>query len=222
MEPGERAGLLRPLTHGSPKVADAIEAMRKLLGENDVLAYLTMMSVRLVELHRVLKPTGSLYLHCDPTASHYLKVILDAIFGPANFRNEIAWQRFGSHNDARRFGRVADRILFYTRSDAYTFNTVRVGYSEEHLQRGSATATPTAGAIGRTPASLPVGEGPSTSGTGTFGTGGSPGEHAEAPRRRATALQPQGHAVPQELPRRAEGPGRPGRLGGYPDDEVRQ
>ena len=77
------------VTYFSLRVADALEAMRKLLSDNDVLAYLVMMTARLVELHRVLKPIGSLYLHCDPTASHYLKIILDAIFGATHFRNEI-------------------------------------------------------------------------------------------------------------------------------------
>ena len=72
-------------------MADALTAFRTLLGENDAMAYLVNMAPRLVELHRVLKPTGSLYLHCDPTMSHYLKVMLDAIFGPTNFRNEIIW-----------------------------------------------------------------------------------------------------------------------------------
>lgn len=79
---------------GAPeKVANGLAAMRQLLGDNDVFAYIVMMTARLVELHRVLKPTGSLYLHCDPTASHYLKVLLDALFRPENFRNEIVWQR---------------------------------------------------------------------------------------------------------------------------------
>ena len=92
----------RACSGGAPiKAADAIEAMHGLLGPNDVLAYLVMMTARLVELHRVLKPTGSLYLHCDPTASHYLKVMLDAIFGPSNFRNEIIWKRTTAHNDAK-------------------------------------------------------------------------------------------------------------------------
>jgi site-specific DNA-methyltransferase (adenine-specific) len=68
-----------------------LRAMRSALGENDMMAYLAMMAVRLIELHRVLKPTGSLYLHCDPTASHYLKVLLDAVFGPKQFLNEIIW-----------------------------------------------------------------------------------------------------------------------------------
>ena len=88
--------------------------MRSALGENDMMAYLAMMAVRLIELHRVLKPTGSLYLHCDPTASHYLKMLLDAIFGAANFRNEIIWKRTSSTSDAhkgRSIGRYHDMIL---------------------------------------------------------------------------------------------------------------
>lgn len=76
-------------------------------------SYLTMMAVRLLEMRRVLKPTGSIYLHCDPTASHYLKLLMDAVFGRGNFRNEIAWKRASNHNDAGRFGRTGDRLLFY-------------------------------------------------------------------------------------------------------------
>src|SRR5215211_1535307 len=75
-----------------------LKAMRSALGENDMMAYLAMMAVRLIELHRVLKPTGSLYLHCDPVASHYLKLLLDAIFGPDHFRTEISWKRQSAHS----------------------------------------------------------------------------------------------------------------------------
>ena len=82
------------------KVSEALQAFRQFLGTSDMLAYLTMMAPRLVELHRVLKPTGSLYLHCDPTASHYLKILLDAVFGPQNFRNEIIWKRTSAHSSA--------------------------------------------------------------------------------------------------------------------------
>src|SRR5438270_3503390 len=78
---------------GNTDAAELLRAMRSFLKENDMMAYLTMMAVRLLELHRVLKETGSIYLHCDPTASHYLKILLDAIFGPTFFRNEIVWQR---------------------------------------------------------------------------------------------------------------------------------
>ncbi len=95
--------------------------MRSALGENDMMAYLAMMSVRLIELHRVLKPTGSLYLHCDPTASHYLKTLLDAIFDPHHYVNEIIWKRYGAHNDvgqgSQHYGRVHDTILFYSKSE---------------------------------------------------------------------------------------------------------
>jgi adenine specific DNA methylase Mod len=77
------------VANSAVRIADALEAMRKLLGDNDVLAYLVMMTARLIELHRVLKSAGSLYLHCDPTSSHYLKILLDAIFGPRRFGGEI-------------------------------------------------------------------------------------------------------------------------------------
>ena len=100
----------------NPDVAEMLRAMRQFLKDNDMMAYLTHMAVRLVELHRVLKPTGSIYLHCDPTASHYLKLLLDAVFGQAQFRNEIAWKRTSSHNDASqgltRYGRTHDVIFF--------------------------------------------------------------------------------------------------------------
>ena len=78
---------------GNAEAANMLKAIRSFLGENDMMAYLTMMTVRLLELHRVLKPAGSLYLHCDPTASHYLKIVLDAVFGIRNFRSEIVWKR---------------------------------------------------------------------------------------------------------------------------------
>ena len=81
-------------------------------------SYLTMMAVRLMEMHRVLKPTGSIYLHCDPTASHYLKLLMDAIFGAGNFRNEIVWKRTAGRSDGHQFGRVHDTILFYASRQA--------------------------------------------------------------------------------------------------------
>jgi len=121
------------VTNGPLKVGRLIGALHDAIGQNDVMAYLVMMTTRLIELHRVLKPTGSLYLHCDPTASHYLKLVLDQIFGPANFRNEIVWQRYGSHNDPKRFGRVTDYIIFYSKTQSYSFNPIRTQYSEKHL-----------------------------------------------------------------------------------------
>ncbi len=111
------------LLRSGGRTADAIEAMRRLLGECDILAYLTMMTPRLVELLRVLKPTGSLYLHCDPTASHYLKILLDAIFGPRNFRNEIVWKRTGSKGlQTRRLPSNHDVLLVYGQGDQVTWN----------------------------------------------------------------------------------------------------
>jgi DNA modification methylase len=106
---------------GNTDAAELLRAMRGFLGENDMMAYLAMMAIRLIELHRVLKPTGSLYLHCDPTASHYLKLLLDGVFGPANFLNEIIWKRTSAHNSAKRFGPVHDTILFYSKSLIHTW-----------------------------------------------------------------------------------------------------
>ena len=87
-----------------------------------LLAYLSYMAQRLLVMHRILKPTGSLYLHCDPTASHYIKALLDAIFGHSQFRSEIVWKRSGGKSDANRWGITTDRILFYTKSDHYLWN----------------------------------------------------------------------------------------------------
>ena len=117
------------------KVATAIEALMNLIERNQMMAYLVMMSARLVELHRVLKPTGSLYLHCDPTASHYLKIVLDAIFGPLSFRNEVIWKRTTAHNDATRWGSVHDVLLYYSKTNEFTWNEIYTDYEEKHKQR---------------------------------------------------------------------------------------
>jgi DNA modification methylase len=104
------------------RVSEAMQAFRKFLGENDMLAYLAMIAPRLLELKEALKETGSIYLHCDPTASHYLKLLMDAVFGPHLFRNELIWKRTSAHSNAKRFAAVHDVILFYTKSDSYTWN----------------------------------------------------------------------------------------------------
>lgn len=114
-------------------VATMIVAMRDFIGANQMMAYLVMMTARLVELHRVLKPTGSLYLHCDPTASHYLKVILDTIFGFENFRNEIVWQRTNVHSDSKTWSHISDIIFFYTRSAQFVWNPIYLPLSDEHI-----------------------------------------------------------------------------------------
>ena len=115
-------------------VSEMMIALRAFLGENDMMAYLTMMTNRLLELYRVLKPTGSLYLHCDPTASHYLKVVLDGIFGIESFKNEIVWRRTGSHNKIKRFGPIHDTILFYTKTKEFTWTFPKKPYMNGHVQ----------------------------------------------------------------------------------------
>lgn len=115
------------------KVADVMQAYRTFLGPCDMLAYLVMMAPRLVEMRRVLKSTGSIYLHCDSAASHYLKLLMDAVFAPQCFRNEIIWQRTGAHSDASQWGRVSDTILFYAKGDRWTWNTHYVPYTEEYI-----------------------------------------------------------------------------------------
>jgi len=119
---------------GPTNVSETIQAMRRFLGENDTMAYLVMMARRLLELHRVLKSTGSLYLHCDPVASHYLKIVLDTIFG-GNFRNEIIWKRTGAHGSAKRFGPVHDTLLFYSKSDRYLWNSPKIAHSSEYVEK---------------------------------------------------------------------------------------
>jgi len=124
---------LRKQGGGSVSVGAAacLRAMRSILGESDIMAYLTMMAPRLVELRRVLKKTGSLYLHCDPIASAYLRVLLDAIFGPGCFKNEIVWRYRRWPARARRFQRMHDVLLFYTASPGveHTFHTL-YGYEK--------------------------------------------------------------------------------------------
>jgi site-specific DNA-methyltransferase (adenine-specific) len=114
------------LGHSNTQVAEVMRALRQFLGENDMMAYLVMMANRLLELHRALKSTGSLYLHCDPTASHYIRVLLDATFGPDNFRNEIVWKRrygnFSTVHESTKFGACNDSILFYAKSDETQFH----------------------------------------------------------------------------------------------------
>jgi site-specific DNA-methyltransferase (adenine-specific) len=108
-------------------------AMHSAIGENPLMAYLAMMAVRLVELHRVLRDTGSLYLHCDPTASHYLKLVLDAVFGAENFRNEIIWKRTSAHSSAKRYGPVHDTILFYSKGSEYVWNKTYTPHDAAYL-----------------------------------------------------------------------------------------
>ncbi|MCH8206384.1 MAG: restriction endonuclease [Chloroflexi bacterium] len=120
-------------------VKDMITAFRRFVGSNAMMAYLVMMTPRLVELRRALKPTGSLYLHCDPTASHYLKLLLDAVFGTVNFRSEITWKRTSAHSDTkqgrRQHGHIHDTLLFYTKSATWTWNPIYAQYDPHYIEQ---------------------------------------------------------------------------------------
>ncbi|RPI60156.1 MAG: site-specific DNA-methyltransferase [Planctomycetaceae bacterium] len=122
--------------HNDPSVPAPLVELTKtfmsFLKASPMMAYLVQMSIRLVHMHRVLKPTGSLYLHCDPTASHYLKMVLDAIFEPANFVNEIVWKRTHAHSGAKKYGCVHDVILFYAKSPAFIWHTQHMPYSSDY------------------------------------------------------------------------------------------
>ncbi len=120
------------LKQKNTELSQMMNALIAFLGRNDMTAYLVMMASRLLEIHRVLKPTGSVYLHCDPTASHYLKLVLDSVFAKENYRNEIVWKRTTTHSDSKTWSRVADSIFFYTKSERFTWNTPRDEHSEEY------------------------------------------------------------------------------------------
>jgi len=125
------------LRQSNTEVAEMMVSLRKFLKENAMMAYLTMMANRLLELHRVLKPTGSLYLHCDPTASHYLKIILDGVFGKENFRSEISWKRSSAHSDAKQgrsiYGNIRDIIFFYTKGSDWKWNWDYTPYDQTYI-----------------------------------------------------------------------------------------
>lgn len=127
------------LTETPDRISRMIEALRTIIGANQMMAYLVMMTARLLELHRVLKPTGNLFLHCDPTASHYLKVVLDTIFGVQNFRNEIVWRRTGTHSDSKQgaphMGRVHDIIFYYAKTEQALRYEVHTQYDPKYLRR---------------------------------------------------------------------------------------
>ena len=125
------------------QVSLAMQGFRTVLGNNDMLAYLSMMAPRLVELHRVLKPTGSMCLHCDPTASHYLKMLLDAIFGPERFISEIVWKRTHSHGDPRRkYGAITDTLFLFSKSEQYTFKPQFRQFTPDYVKRTFTSADP--------------------------------------------------------------------------------
>lgn len=122
------------LTEAPDNIAKMIESLRSFIGTNQMMAYLVMMTIRLVELHRILKPTGSLYLHCDPTASHYLKIILDTIFGIKQFRNELVWKRTSAHSDSKTCGNAHDVLLLYTKTNTFIWNKQYQPYDESYIR----------------------------------------------------------------------------------------
>ena len=111
----------------------AIVGLHAMLGDCGMVAYLSYMAERLVEIRRVVKDSGSVYLHCDPSASHYLKALMDAIFGANNFRNEIVWRQHNAHNSSERFGPIHQIILFYAKSSAYEHRKVYTPYTKEYV-----------------------------------------------------------------------------------------
>ncbi|MGD0435758.1 MAG: DNA methyltransferase [Bryobacteraceae bacterium] len=123
---------------GPKKLSDLLQTLRSFLGTNDMMAYLVMMAGCLLELHRVLKPEGTLWLHCDPTASHYLKLVLDAIFTGQRDVNEIVWRRSSAHSDTkqgmRRCGKIHDVIFVYAKSDRFTWNPQFTPHTKEYLE----------------------------------------------------------------------------------------
>ena len=117
-------------------LSPTVEGLRTILGEGPNLAYLSYMANRLRECWRVMKPTSSIYLHCDPTMSHYLKIVMDGIFGENAFLNEIVWKRMSSHNDAKRWGSIHDIILYYSKSGNFVWTgKARIPYSEEYINK---------------------------------------------------------------------------------------
>ena len=127
--------------HGQlmPQTIELIKGLRNVLKEGSLLAYLVSMTLRIAEIHRVLQITGSFYLHCDPTGSHYLKMVMDVIFGVENYRNEIIWKRSSAHSDskqgARHYGRVTDTIFFYSKSKNNNWNQQYIPYDKGYIDR---------------------------------------------------------------------------------------
>ena len=134
-----------------PALVELMKTFMNFLKPSPMMAYLVQMAIRLVHMHRILKPTGSLYLHCDPTASHYLKIILDAVFGPTASVNEVIWRRYGTHNDvgqgSKHFGRVHDTLLFYSKSQDRTWNQVFVPLSPEYVEKTYRLKEPSTGRL---------------------------------------------------------------------------
>ena len=122
------------LAKQAPSLHTVIQAARDAHGKG-MQSYLIMMSTRLLEMKRILKDTGSIYLHCDPTASHYLKLVMDAVFGRNNFRNEVVWKRTSTKSLGKRYAVNTDRILYYVKSDGATWNQQYTPYDDEYIRK---------------------------------------------------------------------------------------
>lgn len=128
------AAAFEEVVQAGGKVSDAMRAFMTFLGHSDMMAYLCMMAPRLVELRRVLTPCGSIYLHCDPTASAHLRLLLDAVFGPERFHSEIIWKRSASHGGAESYHAIHDSILFYAAGQHATWTSPREPLSEAYIE----------------------------------------------------------------------------------------
>ena len=128
------AAAFQDVVEAGGRVSLVMQAFRQALGDNDLLAYLSMMAPRLVELRRVLKSTGSIYLHCDPAAGHYLKMLMDAAFTPLGFLSEIIWKRTHAHGSSQRYAPVHDTILFYAKGERYNWTDFRIAHSPEYIE----------------------------------------------------------------------------------------
>ncbi|MFC3205173.1 DNA methyltransferase [Aquamicrobium soli] len=175
-----------------------LDAFQKVFSGSNMMAYLAMMTVRLIELRRVLKATGSIYLHCDPTASHYIKIMMDGIFGHGNFRNEIVWKRTGAHGGAGRWGDIHDVILFYSASDHYTWNRVLQKHDEDYVD----TKYRFTDERGRYRLVVLTGPGTTQGASGQPWKGYDPtsaGRHWAVPKRAIQALKDDGINIPDGL-----------------------
>ena len=138
------------LAENNPAAHAVIAAARFSHGKS-MMAYLIFMAARLLETHRILEPTGSLYLHCAPTASHYLKSLMDAIFGAARNRNEIVWRHYGSHNDAKRYGSVHDIVLYHTKGQKWVWNGTRLPLDPDYVESAYRPSQRRKGAFSHSP-----------------------------------------------------------------------
>ncbi|MHC1549379.1 DNA methyltransferase [Phyllobacterium sp. K27] len=182
----------------SGDVALALRGLKSWIGQNAMMAYLAMMSARLIELREVLKPTGSLYLHCDPKASHYLKTLLDSIFGPENFRNEVIWKRTYAHGGSKRWGDVHDSILFYSKGDEFTWTRPLQAYSDTYVDGKYRYQD----VRGRYRLVVLTGPGTTNGASGQLWRGYNPtlaGRHWAVPKRALQALEEEGHTIPNGL-----------------------